>query len=410
MNRLQYSSSAVVGSLAALRMTVLLLGVVFGSALVIAGCGKHQHADTPTAQASAGKYTCPMHPQIVTDKPGECPICHMALVPMSQAQADGTVRVSPEVRQAIGLKLGHVETRALQREVRAAARIVPDETKLYHVTVKVEGWVEHLFVATTGQYVKQGEPLLTIYSPELLAAQREYLTAVQSGASNLVTAARRRLELWDITDAQIAKLRERGEPERVVTLPAPASGWVTERNIAAGHKAMAGEVLLTLADLTGVWADAELFQSDLDLVKIGAAVELTVAGQTVTGKVTFVSPTLDSMTRTAKARVELANSELRLKPEQLATARIMVDAGRALALPAAALMRTGEHTYAFRDAGDGKLEPVMVQIGPRAGDWYPLVGGPLKEGDAVVVSANFLIDSEAQIKGALSGMTAGHQH
>jgi Cu(I)/Ag(I) efflux system membrane fusion protein len=223
----------------------------------------------------------------------------------------------------------------------------------------------------------------------------------------LVGAAKRRLELWDITDAQIAKLRERGEPERVMTLAAPASGWVIERNVAAGHKVMAGEVLLTLADLRTVWADAELFQSDLELVKLGAAVELTVAGQTVTGKVTFVSPTLDPMTRTAKARVELANAELKLKPEMLATAKIAVDLGRSLALPAAAVMRTGEQAYVFRAASDDKLEPVSVQLGPRAGDYFPIQGGNLKEGDAVVISANFLIDSEAQVKGALGGMGAG---
>jgi Cu(I)/Ag(I) efflux system membrane fusion protein len=383
----------------------LLVAALTGIGLFVTGCDKPEHQHE--APAKDGKYTCPMHPQIVTDKPGECPICHMTLVPVTETKTDSRVNISPAARQAVGLRLTAVETRDLQRTIRAAARIVADETKLSHVTVKVDGWVEHLFAATTGQYVKQGEPLLTIYSPELLTAQREYLTALQSGNANLVAAAKRRLELWDITAAQIAQLQKTGEPERVMTLHAPASGWITERNIAAGHKVMAGEMLLTLADLTTVWADAELFQSDLGVVPVGAAVELTLANQTVTGKVTFVSPTLDPMTRTAKARVELANTGLALKPEMLATAKIAVELGRQLALPSAAVLRTGENAYVFRDAGDGKMEPVMVKLGARDGDWFVVLEG-VAAGDQVVTSANFLVDSEAQVKGALSGM--GHAH
>jgi multidrug efflux pump subunit AcrA (membrane-fusion protein) len=366
-----------------------------------------QHSTTPSPQRPAGKYTCPMHPQILADKPGECPICHMALVPVTDTQRDGAIRVSPETRQAIGLKLGTVATRSLQREIRAAARIVPDETKLHHVTLKTEGWIEQFHDLYVGKLIQKGEPLMTLYSPELLTAQREFLNAVQVKDANLIAAGRRRLELLDMTPDQIAALQEAGQPQRTVTLFAPTQGSVIERSIAAGHKVMPGEMLLTLADLTTVWAEAELFQSDLGVVPVGAAVELTMAGQTVTGKVTFVSPTLDPLTRTAKARVELPNADLKLKPEMLATARIAVDQGRQLALPAAAVMRTGDQAYVFRDAGEGKLEPVAVRLGARCGDYFPVLGDALKDGDAVVVAANFLIDSEAQIKGALTGM--GHE-
>jgi Cu(I)/Ag(I) efflux system membrane fusion protein len=382
-------------------LLILAVAVVAGTGLFVTGCRKpeHQH-ETP---AKAGKYTCPMHPQIVTDKPGECPICHMTLVPVTESQSPSGVRVSPAARQAIGLKLDPVESLSLQREVRAAARIVADETKLYHVTVKLDGWVEHLFAATTGQYVKQGEPLLTIYSPELLAAQREYLTALQSGNASLLAAAKRRLELWDITDAQIAQLQKTGEPERVMTLHAPASGWVIERNIAAGHKVMAGEMLLTLADLTTVWADAAIFQDDIAGVTTGATVEVTVGRETFTGKVSFIAPTVDAETRTIKVRLQIPNPDAKLKPEMWATARLRIDLGERLAIPAAAVMRTGEQTYAFKDTGDGQLTPVAVRLGARAGEWFELLDG-LATGDQVVTSANFLIDSEAQVKGALAGM------
>lgn len=365
-----------------------------------------QPSTTPKPTHTAGKYTCPMHPQILADKPGDCPICHMALVPVTQTSSEGGIRVSPEVRQTIGLKLGTVEKLPLRREIRAAARIVPDETRQHRVTTKTEGWVDKLFVNVTGQQVKAGDPLLTIYSPELLAAQREFLAA----SPDLAAAAKHRLQLLDVTDAQIAKLNETRQPEKFLTVYAPATGWVTDKMIVAGQKIMPGESLMTVTDLTTVWADAELFQSDLAAVQVGATLELNVAGQIVPGKVTFVSPTLDPMTRTAKARAELPNPTLVLKPETLATARIFVDLGEAVAVPIAAVMRTGEHDYVFRDAGDDKLEPVMVKLGARSGDYFQLLGDELKPGDQVVVSANFLIDSESQVKGALSGMQGEHRH
>ena len=348
-----------------------------------------EEAPAPAKPAPVtGKYTCPMHPQIQTDKPGECPICHMALVPVTATHSDGGVRVSPEARQAIGLKLGAVETRELRREIRAAARIVPAENRLHRVTARVDGWIEKLPV-TTGQVVKEGDALLSVYSPELLAAQRE-LAAAQ--APDLAAAARRRLDLLGFDGN---------------TLRAPAAGHVLERPVLPGQKIMSNDPLVVIADLTTVWAEIELFAADFAAVAVGAPAELTVAGQTVTGKVVFVSPVLDPMTRTAKARVELANADLKLKPEMWATAKIAVELGSSLAVPAAAVMRTGENAYVFKDAGDGKLEPVMVKLGARAGDWFVVLEG-VAAGDQVVTAANFLIDSEAQVKGALAGM--GHQH
>jgi len=323
----------------------------------------------------------------------------MNLVPIQQPSFSSTVMISSEARQRIGLTIGMVEKRELTRELRVPARIVINETKLYHVNVKVDGWVEKLFVATTGQFVHQGEPLLSIYSQDLLNAQAEHLSVNDA----MRPAARRRLQLMDMTDEEIQRLEQTKQINKTLTLYAPASGYVIERDIAAGHKVTAGEMVLVLADLSDVWADADIFQNDVSLVKTGATVEATLGDETFTGRVSFIAPIVDAETRTVKVRMEIPNPDAKLKPEMWATARLKINLGERLAIPAAAIMRTGERVYTFRDAGDGKLEPVELKLGARAGEWFEVLDG-LAAGDKVVTSANFLVDSESQLKAALAGM------
>jgi membrane fusion protein, copper/silver efflux system len=446
------------------RCAVVLLALA-GSAVLVS-CGQKETATTTSVVNTdkVAKYHCPMHPSVVSDKPGICPICSMKLVPINGGEhADATppqvapkktmyrstmnpnevsaqpgkdsmgmdmvpfevegssektpaglatVTIMSEARQRMGLAVGVVEKRPLAREVRTAARIVADETRLYRVTVKVDGWVDRLYTATTGQFVKKGDPLLTVYSPDLLTAQNEYLVAVRSGATNLVTSARRRLSLWDITDEQLDRLEKTGTAEKILTLFAPTSGWILERMVLPGQKLTAGEPLLVIADLSTVWGDADIYQSDLAYVKVGMPVELSLpywADKKFTGKVTFVSATLDPESRTLKARLEIPNPEQLLKPEMFATAKLTYELGESLAIPASAVMRTAEQMYAFRDTGDGRLVPTPIVVGERSDGYYQLLSG-LGVGDKVVTSANFLVDSESSMKSALESMAGGsHQ-
>ncbi len=442
-----------------------LLSLTIGAALLPMGCskGSRQHEAAKIAQ-----YHCPMHPAVVSDKPGDCPICGMRLVPTEEAKknpaAAGTttmyrstmnpnevsdkpgkdsrgmdlapsevetsaaktpsglamVSLTPDARQRMGLAFSMVEKRPLTRDVRTSARILADETRLYQVTAKVEGWVNKLFVATTGQTVKKDEPLLTIYSPELMSAQDEYLTAVRArkqlakgnpaaagGGEALVAGARRRLENWDISDKQIERLAETGHAEKFLTLNSPASGWVLERMVLPGHKIMPGEPLMVVGDLTHVWADADIYASDLPYVKTGMAMEITLPywpDKVFKGIVSFIMPTLDPETRTLRARLEIDNPDAALKPEMYANAHLRYELGERLLVPEQAVLRTGLHSYVFREGAGDKLIPTEIKLGVRGDGCYEVVSG-LSAGDKVVTSANFLLDSESSMRAALESLT-----
>jgi len=334
----------------------------------------------------------------------------------STSQVPGLVAITikPEARQRMGLALDTIGIRPMVRILRTSARIVPDETRQIRVNTKVEGWVESLSVGSTGQAVKKGDPLLSIYSPELLSAQQEYLIALKAkalaadgGGAALLAAARRRLQLLDITEEQIGQLEKRGEPVKALTLYAPVSGRVTEKRVLAGQKIMPGESLLVVSDFSTVWGEADIYESDLPFVHEGLPLEMALPywpGKVFKGTISFVAPTLDPVSRTVKARLEIPNPELLLKPEMYAEARVSYSLGERLAIPEAAVMRAGEHNYAFREGGDSALIPVEVGLGVRVDGFYEVLSG-LKAGDRVVTSANFLVDSESSMRAALESVS-----
>ncbi|MBI3821311.1 MAG: efflux RND transporter periplasmic adaptor subunit [Planctomycetes bacterium] len=321
------------------------------------------------------------------------------------------VNVNSGVQQRIGVKIGKVEEAPLEMSVRAVGIIRPNEAKLTRVHLRTEGWVEKLYVNFTGQEVKEGEPLLAIYSPQFLTTQQEYLSALESKNQNLADLAKRRLQLWGVSDQELEKLQASKKALTNLVLRASLNGSVLTKNVLKGEFVTSQTELYTIADLSTVWAQAKVYEYELPHVQLGQPATVTVPGlpdKTFAGKVVFIQPTVDEATRTVQVRVELANKERVFKPGMFVHFEIKHEMGKGLLVPTSAVLRTGEKDIVFRTEADDLFVPVEVKISPiKFGDRFQVLKG-LKAGDQVVTSGNFLIDSESRLHaggmGAMPGM------
>jgi membrane fusion protein, copper/silver efflux system len=386
--------------------------------------------------AGATQYFCPMHPAVVQDHPGDCPICNMSLVPREASHATGhdtkapaliqpvpgVVPVQlPEQRiQLIGMRTAKVRRAALPSEIQAVGYVAPTESGLALVQTRFSGWIEELLVSQTGQQVQRGQLLARVFSPELLSAQQELLNARQwtdpAPAANtspavhpgLANSARIRLALMGMEPSEIAEVERTGVVHRLVEVRSPARGYVAEKSAVQGLYIQPGSRLFDIADLSRVWVFVELSEHDAGRVQAGQTARLQLTaypGETFSGKVQLVYPTLNMETRSQRARIELKNGDLRLRPGMLGSVVIQYGAAEGLVVATEAVVDTGEQQYVFVVEGGGRFVPRSVQLGARSRDQVQVLSG-LVEGETVVTTGNFLIDSESRLRFASEGKPA----
>jgi len=327
------------------------------------------------------------------------------------------VQLSPERLQSIGVRMGRVESKIVDDEIRVTGNVAVDETRFSYVQLRYSGYIQKVFADATYQYLRKGQPLFTIYSPDLVATEREYLVAKQNqqrvigstvpgvteSAASLLEAAAERLKQWGVPQREIARLESSGQVQQELEIESPVSGYITERNALPNLTVQPETHLYTVAGLSTIWVFAEVFQSDLGRIKVGNRTTLTVdayPGRVFEGRVNFLYPQVDMTTRTVRARLEFANPGLKLTPGMFVNITLKVPMGKQLLIPASGVLQSGTRQVVFVNRSDGYLEPREVQLGPRAGDDFIVLKG-LKEGEEIVTSANFLIDSESQLQAAL---------
>ena len=418
--------------------------IILWSALfaIIAGLG---WAAYPRSNAKQGErkilyYQDSMNPAYHSAKPGKAPD-GMDLVPVyadadakagsGPRQPPGTIRINPDKQQLIGVQYGQVEMRHLTHTIRAAGKLAFDETRVARIHSKIDGWIEQVMVDFTGKEVKKGEPLLTVYSPELLATQQEFLLAararrqladspfkeVSSGTELLYQAARKRLDLFDIGEDKIREIETTNQPSKTITLYAPLSGFVTARNAFPRQRITADTELYSIVDLSTIWVLADIYEYEIAQIHVGQQAVMTIVtfpADKFRGKVTYLYPQLDPLTRTMKVRLEFPNPGYRMHPDMFANLEFASDLGTRLAVPQEAVLDSGAAQTVFVDRGNGYLEPRKVELGEKVDGWYAVLKG-LRKGERVVTSGNFLVDSESQLKSAADAMGAngvggGHKH
>ena len=433
-----------------LTQKIPLLIALVALLFVAASCGKSGGSRKPS---NVDYYTCTMHPSVKSQTPGKCPICSMDLVPVmkrggeeakSQAspqtqdvKSGGEMKDMPgmpgmktggetkgaqtsefivpvERQQQIGVTYAKVERKPLRHTIRAVGMVVPDKGRNWQFVSRVDGYVQKLNVTAPGEIAEKDAPLMSIYSPDLLTSEREFVELLRmrdeartkdarETPDKLIESAKRRLHLWNVTDAQIDELQRTRKPQENLTLLSPFRGIVQSVPVDQGKGVKVGDMLVEVADLSVVWVWAEFYENELSMLQVGQKIAVTAKsypGQNFEGTLSLINPFLDEMKRTAKVRIDIPNPEFKLRPGMYVNAELAMDMGEALTVPVSAIMPTGDRNIVFVDKGEGKLEPRIVRLGSKYGDIYEVQSG-LQESERVIASANFLIDAESKVQGAL---------
>jgi multidrug efflux pump subunit AcrA (membrane-fusion protein) len=445
--------------------------VVLSMVLLLSGCGRGTNTGSnPEAAKEKTLYTCGMHPQVIQDHPGLCPICGMKLTPIRKQtttsesvsatpgerkikyykstmkpgeisptpakdsmgmdmepvyegqdteESSSSITVDAETIQKMGVRTAKVTRGPLRRVIRTVGVIDYNETTLADVTIKFKGWIEKLFVNATGQLVMRGDPLFEVYSPELYSAQREYLLAIEQGtnapdSNPLKTSALNKLKFLDISDEQIAQLDRTRQPQKALRIAAPQDGFVVEKSVVEGQMVDPGMKMYRLADLGLVWVQAQVYEQDLAFIKLGQEATVTLdylPDREFRGRVTYIYPNVDEKTRTARVRMEFHNPGYFLKPGMFATVHMTSELEPSvLLIPDMAILRSGEKTTVFVTLEGGRFDPRAVTLGSQAeNDTYQVISG-LKEGENIVTSGQFMFDSESQLREAIQKMLKPSQH
>jgi membrane fusion protein, copper/silver efflux system len=415
--------------------------------LSAASCSK---GPTAKENSNVDYWTCTMHPSVHAKGPGRCPICSMDLVPVMKKESGETKATSGmqgmpgmpgmkegEMRgaekpsefvvpvgrqQQIGVTYARVERKSLFHTIRAVGLIVPDKTRNWQFVSRVDGYVQKLHVTSPGELVGKDAPLLSIYSPDLLTSEREFVELLRMrdeaktrGAretpQRLIESAKRRLELWNVTEQQIAELEKTRKVSDTLTLLSPFRGVVQSVPVEQGKSVKVGDMLVEVADLSVVWVWAEFYESELSMLSAGQKVAITTKsypGQKFEGTISVINPFLDEVKRTAKVRIDIPNPDFKLRPGMYVNAELAMNMGEALTVPVSAVMPTGARNLVFVDKGEGKIEPRVVQLGYKYADIYEVQSG-LQENERVIASANFLISAESKVQGALREFGAGDE-